>query len=116
MADAEAIYDQFESLPACSVPVNLPKGGTTYLYAWNEDTKKSDWRADGYRWRQNGNCNDRKCKDGFLSRKYFKVFDGPKSISGEFTRTAYTRPDKPNSVVIEYKGNELIAGKKCQLF
>ena len=43
----------FDSLTPVLVPVNLPKGGTMYMYAWNEDTRKEDWRADGYRWRQN---------------------------------------------------------------
>ena len=48
------IVKMFDS-SASSVPQNLPKGGTTYLYVWNEESKKKDWCVDGYRWRQNGN-------------------------------------------------------------
>ena len=108
---AAEIFDMFDSLTPVLVPVNLPKGGTTYMYAWNEDTRKEDWRADGYRWRQNGSFKDRKCGAGSLCKTYFKVFDGPNSLTGQFTRTAYTRPDKPNTVVIVYAGDESVAAQ-----
>ena len=45
MAD---IYNLFYSFSARDIPENLPKGGTSYYYTWNEDAKKNDWRADGY--------------------------------------------------------------------
>lgn len=104
------IYNLFDSLAATEIPVNLPKGGTTYHYVWNDNAKKDDWRADGYRWRQNGNSKQ-KFQSGLVKKTYFKVFDGPQSVSGLFTRTAYTRENRPQALIIEYKGDESIAGQ-----
>jgi hypothetical protein len=43
----------FGLLAAEDVPFKS-KAGTTYLYQWTDETKKRDWCADGYHWRQNG--------------------------------------------------------------
>jgi len=40
-------------LTAVIEPLLWPWAGTTYLYQWHE-VSKDDWRADGYRWHQNG--------------------------------------------------------------
>ena len=47
------VYNLFDSQP-CTEPLYQPKGGTTYLFKWDDDKWKHDWRVDGYRWRQNG--------------------------------------------------------------
>ena len=73
--------------------------------------EKRDWRADGYRWRQNGSFKDRKCGVGFRNKIYFNVFDGPNSLKSQFTRTAYTLPEKPNEVVVVYEGDESVAAQ-----
>jgi len=31
--------------------VHRPIGDTTYVYQWSDNSKKDDWRADGYHWR-----------------------------------------------------------------
>jgi len=50
----DTVYDEFDILVAEKTSKFRPPANTTYLYAWDEASKKSDWRADGYRWRQNG--------------------------------------------------------------
>ena len=45
----DSVFALFDTLPRQSTPLFRPKGGTTYLYVWDDDSKKTDWRADGYR-------------------------------------------------------------------
>jgi len=54
MSAVTEIFDQFDTIQPSATPAQLPTGGTTYLFEFEDDTKKDDWRADGYRWRQNG--------------------------------------------------------------
>ena len=43
------------------------------LYVWQDNAKMNDWRADGYRSRQNGTCSV-KCSNGEqLTKTYFRV-------------------------------------------
>ena len=51
---ADNIYELFETLPKISEPMYCPVGGTTYLFTWEDDSRKNDWRADGYKWPLNG--------------------------------------------------------------
>ena len=60
----------FETLTSQTVPADCPKGGFIYLYTWSDD-KKNDWRADGYRWRQNGICKPSKKSN--VTKTYFHV-------------------------------------------
>jgi len=57
----DSILTLFDTAPQQSSPMFRPKGGTTYLYV-SDDEAKNDWRADGFRWRQNGtrqaNCSN----------------------------------------------------------
>ena len=57
------IHDLFDSLPRQTTPLFQPKGGARYRFGWDDESEKSDWRADGYRWRQNGSC-PAKCTNG----------------------------------------------------
>ena len=41
-----------------------------------------------------------------LHKRYFQVYDAPRSWSTKFTRTAITRQDQPNAVVVVYEGDE----------
>jgi len=48
---SEDIVDLFDSLPAENAPRHLPVGGTMYRLSWVDDSHRDDWKADGYRWR-----------------------------------------------------------------
>jgi hypothetical protein len=65
-------FDLFDNLISQDVPVR-PKGGTGYHYSWIDVSKSEDWRADGYRWRQNGPHRPLKCDNGELRRMRFHV-------------------------------------------
>ena len=43
---------------------------------------------------------ERKCGSGLCDRMHFQIYDGPKSWSTCFTKTAYFRKDHPISDVI----------------
>ena len=51
---SKEIVDKFDSLTPATVLMAHPVGGTTYLFKWEDDKQKDDWRGDGYHWRQNG--------------------------------------------------------------
>ena len=69
----DTAYDEFDNLAAEKTSKFRPRADTTYLYAWDEESKKSDWRADGYRWRQNG-TKPAKCSNGtVITKTYFRV-------------------------------------------
>jgi len=46
----DAIHDLFDWLPRQRMPLFQLKGSARYRFGWDDDSKKSDWRADGYRW------------------------------------------------------------------
>ena len=70
---AEQIFDMFDSLlPVSEIP-NCPKGNSSWLFNWEEDTKRDDWKADGYRWRQNGGQKSVKVNSGTMTRTYYHV-------------------------------------------
>lgn len=60
-----------------------------------------EWRADGYRWRQGGSNN----LDN-MTKKYFKIYTGPRQWSRQFTRSAVYHHDHPKTVLIQYFGDE----------
>jgi len=43
------VFALFDTLNEQSAPLFRPKGGTKYLYVWDDGTKGNDWHADGYR-------------------------------------------------------------------
>ncbi|XP_039272584.2 uncharacterized protein LOC120346818 [Styela clava] len=105
----ERVYCGKEQLLAD--PPMLPQAGTCYAFSSAENkSKKQDWRADGYRWRQNGAKNI-KCNGHLIKKIYFNVFTGPKQSSKGFQRIAHQCQDFPNIVIVLYKGDHTIAGR-----
>ena len=39
----DSVFALFDTLPRQSMPLFRAKGGTTYLYVWDDDSKKNDW-------------------------------------------------------------------------
>jgi len=72
MASDEIIL-LFDTAPRHSAPIFRPKGGTSYVYTWDDDRLKNDWRADGYRWRQNGTRTAKSSCGINMQKTYFRV-------------------------------------------
>ena len=68
---SDGVFYMFDTLTPETIPLNRPVGGTTYLFKWEDNARKDDWRADGYHWRQNGTF--KKLKNGRMSKTYFRV-------------------------------------------
>ena len=86
----DSVIALFDTLNRQSSALFRPKGGSSYLYAWDDESKKNDWRADGYRWRQNG-TRTVKCTNGIqLTKTYFRVRKCI-SIYEEITLNTYHR-------------------------
>ena len=67
-----------------------------------------DWRADHYRWRNNGVVALPK-KQPVVSKSYF-VLDTENGLNNQFKRHAYRKLDKcDNVIIIHYIGDETIA-------
>lgn len=81
------------------------KGGFRYVYQWESVSKSNDWRADGYRWRQNAKktfmYGDVKCV-----RYYFKLQVGPEEYTSAFSKHAIVCPLYDKQVLIWYSGDE----------
>ena len=54
MSTDDDILGLFNTLPAETAPRHLPLGQTVYRYTWTDHSRKEDWKADGYRWRNQG--------------------------------------------------------------
>jgi hypothetical protein len=72
----------------------------------------NDWRADGYRWRQNGKENFQLDGDQGICG-YFKLEIGidpkiGKLFSYNFKQIIYYHPTIPGLVLIEYNGDEIV--------
>jgi len=67
------LFTQLSTLTPVNEPPVCPPAGMTYIYQWSEDTKKDDWRADGYHRRQNGPHRAVKCTAGEMQRIIFDV-------------------------------------------
>ena len=50
--------------------VHRPIGDTTYVYQWSDNSKKDDWRTDGYRWRRVGSAKSMKSSSNDLKKFY----------------------------------------------
>ena len=42
----DAVYALFDSVTPVTEPLHRPTSGTNYLYTWNDETRKNDWRAE----------------------------------------------------------------------
>ena len=73
MAGNDTLRDLFDTLTSQSTPPFRPSAGTQYLYVADEPTRKSDWRTDGFRWRQNGTIKLTCSDGGQLTKTYFRV-------------------------------------------
>jgi hypothetical protein len=85
-----------------------PKSGYQYIYKWDSTTRRKDWRADGYRWRQNAtvkfNHGDAKCK-----RYYFKLKIGPgNDYTNEFSKHAIECSLYEKQLLIWYQGDNSV--------
>ena len=66
------LYAMFKTLTPASMPQQFPKGGTTFLFQLQDDSKKDDWRADVYRWQQSG-TKKIKCGANIMRNTFFQV-------------------------------------------
>lgn len=113
MASSASSADQMRLfLPDSGIPtfkqVPLrPKSGFTYIFEQVGKSKLGDWRADGYRWRQNA-CKQFQWEDVSCKRYYFKLQIGPKNYSTLFAKQAISCPTFPNKTLIWYVGDDSI--------
>lgn len=97
----------------CDVPVLTevpirPQPGFRYFYEWTDWDKKSDWRVDGYSWRQNGRYKFA-YKDVECDKIYFKLRVGECDVfTNEFSRTVIINPLVPNRVLVIYEGDNSV--------
>jgi hypothetical protein len=85
-----------------------PKSGYQYIYKWDSTARRKDWRADGYRWRQNATVKfshgDAKCK-----RYYFKLKIGPgNDYTNEFSKHAIECSLYEKQLLIWYQGDNSV--------
>ena len=72
--DLDAIPQLFETLMAEGNPRHLPPSGTVYKFVWEEDRCRDDWKADGYRWRNQGAGKKiQKFADVGITKTFFHV-------------------------------------------
>jgi len=71
--DADEVLRSLANVNATTDVQHRPIGGTTYVYQWSDNSKKDDWRADGYHWRQVGSAKSMKSSSTDLNKFYFQV-------------------------------------------
>ena len=102
------LFEPDAKLPVLQeVPIR-PKAGFQYIYKWESTAKRKDWRADGYRWRQNAtvkfNYGEAKCK-----RYYFKLKTGPgNDYSSEFSKHAIECSLYEKQILVWYQGDDSV--------
>ena len=84
-----------------------PKSGFTYIFEDKEESKLGNWRADGYRWRQNV-AKKFQWKGVVCKRYYFKLQIGPQRYSTVFSKQAISCPLFKNRTLIWYQGDDSI--------
>ena len=68
------ITSLFDTLTPENVPRHLPVGGVAYRYAWVDQADADDWKADGYRWRNQGAAKKlRQFEDVGMTKTFFHV-------------------------------------------
>ena len=90
-----------------------PPAGTSYIFEFGDLKKASDWRSDGWHFRQNGK-KDYDCdSNGSGSKWYFHLRirngDETDAFTTEFKKEALTNSNYPNKVLLKYIGDEKVA-------
>lgn len=85
-----------------------PKAGHQYVFQFSSDLKKDDWRADGFRWRQNARKKFIYGNETECFRYYFKLQIGPDEFTSDFSKHAIECPLFPDKVLIWYEGDESV--------
>ena len=90
-----------------SIPAFQPKAGEVYLYQSNDNSSvASDWRCDGYRWKNSG-CRKLPKNKPYLRKMYNKIHtENNPTGSDRFVRHVYSLIDKPQVALIHYMGDE----------
>ena len=107
----ERVYKAFKEdndLPVHHDVPFRPKGGYQYFFEWNTADDKENWRADGYRWKQNGKATYNYLDVEFI-KIYFKILVGPDKYATSFARTAFINTSVPNRVFVWYEGDDTVA-------
>nr|XP_047132446.1 uncharacterized protein LOC124811176 [Hydra vulgaris] len=85
--------------------LNNPKAGEVYVIQVNHG--KDDWRADGYRWKQNG-CSKIPRGSPLYTKIHFATVTST-GISNDFQKFVYCDLSRTDLVVIHYIGNHNLA-------
>lgn len=102
------LFEPDAKLPVLhEVPIR-PKAGYQYIYKWESTAKRKDWRADGYRWRQNATVKfthgEAKCK-----RYYFKLKIGPgNDYTNDFSKHAIECSQYEKQILVWYQGDDSV--------
>lgn len=102
------LFEPEANLPVLPEVPLRPKAGYQYLYKWDSTTKRKDWRADGYRWRQNATV---KFKHGEANckRYYFKLKVGPgNDYTNDFSKHAIECSLYDKQLLIWYQGDDSV--------
>ena len=85
-----------------------PKPGYQYLFQFFSHVDKDDWRADGYRWRQNAKKKFTYGDEEECFRYYFKLQIGPEDFTTEFSKHAIECPLFPDKILVWYEGDDSV--------
>lgn len=92
--------------PVKTIPLR-PKGGESWVFK-GDIGKTQDWRADGYRWVNQGTVGLPRSNPR-LKKKYFYIFT-ENGASKEFTKCVYHEPlNNDGPFFIYYDGNDQVA-------
>ena len=107
-SDEQMLLFQSDSgVPTLTQVPLRPKSGFTYIFEDKEESKLGNWRADGYRWRQNA-AKKFQWKGVVCKRYYFKLQIGPQRYSTVFSKQAISCPLFKNRTLIWYQGDDSI--------
>jgi len=71
---SDDIVSLFDQLTAETSPRHLPVAGVAYKFVWTDEKYKNDWKADWYRWRNQGAAKKiMKYADVGLKKTFFHV-------------------------------------------
>lgn len=102
------LFEPEANLPVLSEVPLRPKAGFQYIYKWDSTTKRKDWRADGYRWRQNATVKF-KHDEANCKRYYFKLKVGPgNDYTNDFSKHAIECSLYDKQLLIWYQGDDSV--------
>ena len=107
-SDEQMLLFQSDSgVPTLTQVPLRPKSGFTYIFEDKEESKLANWRADGYRWRQNAakNFNGKEWFLNDITSSYKLVLKG---IPLFFSKQAISCPLFKNRILIWYQGDDSI--------